>query len=247
MMYEQAKYLPAGDKGLVVEFGNTISPALNHKVRSFAFALEKANISGLVEYIPTYRSLLILYDPLVWHPDLLVARLQDLERSLSSVKLTHHDVYHLPVTYGGAMGPDLPFVCRHTGLTRDDVISIHTDTTYLVYMLGFTPGFTYLGGMDERIAAPRLATPRLSVPAGSVGIAGNQTGIYPAESPGGWQIIGSTPVKLFQPLSRKPALLNAGDHVCFFEVTIEEYHELAEQIEQGKYNVKISRVMAEEG
>ena len=246
-MYERARYLPAGDKGLVVEFGNSISLEINHKVRCFAVALEKASISGLVEYIPTYRSLLIFYDPLIWHPHLLATRLQDLERSLTSVKLPPPDVYHLPVAYGGAMGPDLPFVCRHTGLNRDDVISIHTSATYLVYMLGFTPGFTYLGGMDERIAAPRLDTPRLSVPAGAVGIAGNQTGIYPVESPGGWQIIGRTPVKLFQPLSNKPVLLNAGDHICFFEVTLEEYTELAGQIEQGRYNVKISRITTEEG
>ena len=246
-MYERARYLPAGDKGLVVEFANAITPEINHKVRSFALALESASISGITEYIPTYRSLLIFYDPLVWHPDLLVARLQELERKLTSVILPPHDIYHLPVTYGGAMGPDLPFVCQHTGLNRNDVISIHTSTTYLVYMLGFTPGFTYLGGMDERIAAPRLDTPRLSFPAGSVGIAGNQTGIYPVESPGGWQIIGRTPVKLFQPLSNKPVLFNAGDYIRFFEVTLEAYTELAGQIEQGIYNVKISRITIEEG
>lgn len=246
-MYEQARYLPAGDKGLVVEFGNSISPEINYKVRSFSFALEQAGLSGIVEYIPTYRSLLILYDPLVWHPDLLVARFQELERSLSTVKLPQHNVYYLPVVYGGEMGPDFPSVCRHTGLTRNDLIKAHTDTTYLVYMLGFTPGFIYLGGMDERIATPRLDNPRLSVPAGSVGIAGNQTGIYPAESPGGWRIIGRTPVKLFQPLSSKPVLINAGDHVCFIEVTLEEYHELTGQIERGEYNIKKSQIMAKEG
>lgn len=245
-MYERAKYLPAGDKGLVVEFGNAISPEINNKVRSFALALENAAISGLVEYIPTYRSLLILYDPLVWKPDLLVARLRELETSLASMKLPNPNIYYLPVSYGGEFGPDFPFVCQYTGLTREDVVKIHTGGKYLIYMLGFTPGFPYLGGMDERISVPRLDTPRIKIPAGSVGIAGNQTGIYPVESPGGWRIIGRTPVKLFEPLSKKPVLLNAGDYVCFFEVTLEEYRQIAEEIEKGEYTVKISEYAGEE-
>ena len=245
-MCEPAKYLPAGDKGLVVEFGNAISPAINNKVRSFALALEHAGISGIVEYIPTYRSILVIYDPLVWQPDLLVARFRELEHSLGLMELPQPDIYYLPVAYGGEFGPDLPYVCQHTGLTEKDVVRIHTSVKYLIYMLGFTPGFPYLGGMDKRLATPRLDTPRIQVPAGSVGITGTQTGIYPVESPGGWRIIGSTPVKLFNPFIKKPALLNAGDYVSFFAVTPAEYHQIFKAMAKGEYQVKVSKYIGEE-
>ncbi|SFR13204.1 5-oxoprolinase subunit PxpB [Desulfoscipio geothermicus] len=238
-MYERAKYLPAGDQGLVVEFGNDISPELNNKVRSFAFALDCTGIPGLAEYIPTYRSILVIYDPMVWKFESLVTRLRELEGSLASMKLPQPRIYHIPVVYGGEFGPDLPFVCRYTGLTEEEVVEIHTTTKYLIYMLGFTPGFPYLGGMDDKIAAPRLDTPRTSIPAGSVGIAGRQTGIYPVESPGGWRIIGCTPIKLFQPFNKRPVLFNAGDYIRFFEVTPGEYRRIARAVEKGEYPVKV--------
>ena len=186
-----------------------------------------------------------IYDPLVWKPGQLVDRLRKLEDDLSSVKLPAANVYHLPVTYGGKMGPDLPYVCQNASLTKEDVVRIHTGVAYLVYMLGFTPGFTYLGGMDEAIAMPRLATPRLKFPAGSVGIAGSQTGIYGVESPGGWRIIGRTPVKLFEPSSNPPVFLSPGDYVRFFAVTPEEYQDIAGKIEAGEYMAQISRIAGE--
>lgn len=240
-MYEQARYLPAGDKGLVVEFGNAISPEINNKVRSFALALEETDMAGLVEFIPTYRSLLLIYDPLVWKPGHLTARLRELESGLGTMKLPEPDIYYLPVVYGGEFGPDLAFVCRHTGLSEEEVIRTHTGVKYLTYMLGFTPGFPYLGGMDGRLAAPRLDNPRLNIPAGSVGIAGSQTGIYPVDSPGGWRIIGRTPVRLFQPGGKKPVLLSAGNYIRFFSVTPEEYQQITVEIIQGLYKVKVSK------
>ena len=173
--------------------------------------------------------------------------MQELEDNLAVIELPKPSVYYLPVAYGGEFGPDLSFVSKHTGLTGEEVIKIHTGTDYLIYMLGFTPGFPYLGGMDSRLATPRLATPRTKIPAGSVGIAASQTGIYPVQSPGGWQLIGQTPVKLFEPTAQKPVLLNAGDYIRFFEVTPEEYRLIAASAEKGEYTVRIGEYSGGEG
>ncbi|SFG11916.1 sensor histidine kinase inhibitor, KipI family [Desulfotomaculum arcticum] len=241
-MYKQARYLPAGDKGLVVEFGNAISPAINNQVRGFTLALEKAGLPGVMEYIPTYRSLLVIYNPLVWEPALLIARLREIESSLATSEFPDPVIYHLPVAYGGDFGPDLDFICDYTGLAAQDIIRLHSEADYLIYMLGFTPGFPYLGGMDRRIAAPRLETPRISIPAGSVGIAGSQTGIYPVASPGGWRVIGRTPVRLFEPSGSNPVLLSAGDFVRFFAVTPRQYRQIEAAVEKGAYRITVNQV-----
>ncbi|MFZ5627291.1 MAG: 5-oxoprolinase subunit PxpB [Bacillota bacterium] len=237
-MYDKARFLPAGDKGVVVEFGNSISKEINKKIRSLMLAIEQAELPGIMELIPTYRSLLVLYDPLTWKYSDLILQLEKIEANLGSLKLPEPQVTLLPVVYGGEYGPDLNFVSEHAKLTPEEVIKIHTGTDYLIYMLGFTPGFPYLGGMDERIATPRLQTPRTKIPAGSVGIAGSQTGVYPIESPGGWQIIGRTPVKFFDPAREKPVLLQAGNYVRFYQITSEEYQEIAQLVEKGLYIVK---------
>ncbi|GAW27611.1 MULTISPECIES: 5-oxoprolinase subunit PxpB [unclassified Carboxydocella] len=237
-MYDKARFLPAGDKGVVVEFGNSISKEINKKIRSLMLAIEQAELPGIMELIPTYRSLLVLYEPLAWKYGDLILQLEKIEANLGSLKLPEPQVILLPVVYGGEYGPDLNFVSEHAKLTPEEVIKIHTGTDYLIYMLGFTPGFPYLGGMDERIATPRLQTPRTKIPAGSVGIAGSQTGVYPIESPGGWQIIGRTPVKLFDPAREKPVLLQAGNYVRFYQITPEEYQEIAQLVEKGQYIVK---------
>jgi len=141
----------------------------------------------------------------------------------------------IPVSYGGEFGPDLEFVAKHNSITEDEVVAIHTSIPYLVYMLGFAPGFPYLGGMSERIATPRLASPRVKIPAGSVGIAGKQTGIYPLESPGGWQLIGRTPLTLFDPLAKNPFVFAAGDYLQFTAIKMDEYVALKEQVASGNY------------
>ncbi|HHY76979.1 MAG TPA: 5-oxoprolinase subunit PxpB, partial [Clostridiales bacterium] len=149
-------------------------------------------------------------------------------------------VVEIPTIYGGEYGPDIEFVAQHNNLTVDEVIEIHSSRNYLIYMLGFTPGFPYLGGMSEKIETPRLKTPRTKIPAGSVGIAGKQTGIYPIDSPGGWQLIGRTPVKLYDPLADPPVLLNAGDYVRFVPIDEKEYKSILKQVEENKYKVKIT-------
>lgn len=147
-------------------------------------------------------------------------------------------IVEIPVLYGGEYGPDIENIATHNNLSIEEVIKIHTSGEYLVYMLGFTPGFPYLGGMDKRIATPRLKTPRTKIPGGSVGIAGEQTGVYPIESPGGWQLLGRTPLNFFDPNNEKPFLINAGEYIKFVQISEEEYHKIIEQIKNKTYVVK---------
>lgn len=239
------RFLPAGDRALVVEFGNEIAPAIHARVRALTQALQVRPIRGVVEVVPTYRSLLVYFDPMQVDPAALEQALLDRIRQREALQLPQPTVTVIPVCYGGEFGPDLPFVCEHTGLSADEVIRIHTGRDYLIYMLGFTPGFPYLGGMDERIAAPRLESPRTKIPAGSVGIAGRQTGVYPVESPGGWRIIGRTPIKLYDPYREPPALLEPGNYVRFRAVTRAEYEAIAEQVAAGTYRVEVVPKAAE--
>jgi inhibitor of KinA len=219
------RMLAAGEQGLIVEFGNAIDPAVNARVHRLARALATLGLEGVIESVPTYRSLLVLFDPLVLPRERLVAEVE----ALLAVPVVEEasgaggNTVELPVLYGGEFGPDLAFIARRNGLSTEDVIAIHSSSSYLVYMLGFTPGFPYLGGMSSRLVTPRLSTPRGKVPAGSVGIAGSQTGVYPVESPGGWRLIGRTPLRLFDLEAAPPFLLAPGDVVRFRPVDEEEY------------------------
>ncbi len=219
------RMLVAGEQGLIVEFGNAIAPAINARVHRLARALATLGLEGVIETVPTYRSLLVLFDPLILPRERLVSEVE----ALLAVPVVEEapgaggKTVELPVLYGGEFGPDLAFVARHNGLSTEEVIAIHSSSSYLVYMLGFTPGFPYLGGMSSRLATPRLSSPRGKVSSGSVGIAGSQTGVYPLESPGGWRLIGRTPLRLFDLESGRPFLLAPGDVVRFRPVDEEEY------------------------
>jgi KipI family sensor histidine kinase inhibitor len=232
------RFLLTGDTALTVEFGNEISESINAKIRAFNIALSQSKIPGIVETVPTYRSLMIHYDPEVILYDPLVEKLRGLLGGLDQVKIPPSDVLEIPVLYGGEEGPDLDFVAKHSGKTQEEVIKIHTSTEYLIYMLGFTPGFTYLGGMSEEIATPRLKTPRVKIPAGSVGIAGSQTGVYPIDSPGGWQLIGRTPVRMYDPDRAAPILPQAGQYIKFYAINKTEYDRIAAQEASGGYQCK---------
>lgn len=240
-MYEKGRYLISGDKGLVVEFGNIISEAVNKKVRNLYLAIQKVQIKGINEMIPTYRSLLIHYNPIEIELDNLIERLMEIENTLDSIDLPKPRIIEIPTIYGGEFGEDLNFVSEHNGISVDEVIKIHSSVDYLIYMLGFTPGFPYLGGMSEKIETPRLKVPRTKIPAGSVGIAGKQTGIYPIESPGGWQLIGKTPIKLYDPKSQIPIILQAGDYIRFIPILKEEYDNICSLVEKDLYEIKILR------
>lgn len=222
---------PLGDAALVVSFGQAIDPAINDRVHLLHRSLSEAPIAGVVETVPAYCSLVVHYRPdiLRWAP--ICEALRQRLRNMEQVSAPPGDVVEIPVLYGGEEGPDLQFVARHAGLTEEDVVRIHSQSTYRIYMLGFAPGFPYLGGMDGRIAAPRLETPRVRIPAGSVGIAGEQTGIYPLASPGGWRLIGRTPRRLYDPNRSRPILLRAGCSLRFRPVDRAEYDRIVREEE----------------
>ncbi len=230
----------AGDSAINIEFGTSIDDKINDRVYALLDTVANLDPDWLVELVPTYRSLLVQYDLLKNDFDGVMAVI---ERSLASMPSDGMDsrerrVYELPTLYGGEYGPDLDTVAEHSGLTTAEVIDIHSSLAYRVYMIGFSPGFPYLGGMSEEIACPRLATPRTRVPAGSVGIAESQTGVYPSVSPGGWQLIGRTPVKLFDHLQEPPSLLQPGHYVKFVPIDQEEFERVEDAVSERSFKVK---------
>ena len=218
--------LPLGDAAIVVKFGDTIDRELHRKVQALENYFAHHSLRGMIEHVPAYSTVTIYYDPMqrLFHD--LDQELRGVIAELAEAPQADPRIVEIPVNYGGDVGPDLEFVARHNSLKPDDVIQIHSTPDYIVYMIGFAPGFPYLGGMSQRIAAPRRDSPRLQIPVGSVGIAGSQTGVYPIETPGGWQLIGRTPIELFRPREFPPTLLRAGDVVRFRPITIEEYSSL---------------------
>lgn len=247
MIYERPRFLAGGDSALFVEFGDAIDPELNRRVRRLQLAIQEVGLPEVVETVPTYRSLLVCYRPAQTSPAELMAKLEVLAGDIQGGQLPEPTITEIPTAYGGEYGPDLDFVAEHNGLSPDEVIHLHVGRAYLIYMLGFIPGFAYLGGISPRIAAPRLATPRAKIPAGSVGIAGSQTGVYPAESPGGWRLIGRTPIELFDPHKEPPALLHAGNYVRFVPVSVREFGRIKEELRQGAFRVKEAPLMGEDG
>jgi inhibitor of KinA len=229
-LYASARYLPFGDNALLAEFGDTISLEANLRVTALFEAVTRAGIR-IEELVPTYRSLLIRYNPLKTTYEHLVFQVKDLEKTLDKPSLeTKGQKIAIPVVYGGEYGPDLAYVAKHHGLTEQQVVKLHSSREYRVYMIGFVAGFPYLGEVVDEIVTPRFETPRLKVPAGSVGIAEKQTGIYPCEAPGGWRIIGRTPLMLFSPTQQPPTMLKAGDAVSFKPISEKEFRTLEKQV-----------------
>lgn len=221
-----AKILTASDSSLCVEFGSAISEEINAQVRSFTLAVEAARLPAVVELVPTYRSVLVHYRPEVMGYARMYEQLTRILNGLTAVELPPAGEIRVPVLYGGEFGPDLENVARLHGLGEEEVVALHTAPEYLIYMLGFLPGFCYLGGLDPRLHTPRLTAPRTSIPAGSVGIAGAQTGVYPLPSPGGWQLIGRTPLRLYDPHRSRPILLDAGMRLRFYPIDRAEFDRL---------------------
>ncbi len=241
-MPQMFRYAPYGDNGVIVEAGMSISVDTHFRIKGLHNIIEdqREEIEGIEEIIPTYTTLMILYNPLKTSYKKLVDSISALEEQSLVAEVSAVEIVHIPVLYGGEAGPDLEQVAKHNGITAEEVISIHSSGEYLIYMLGFTPGFPYLGGMSEGIATPRLEVPREKIPAGSVGIAGNQTGVYPIDSPGGWQLIGRTPIKLFDPYREPPVLLKAGQYIRFYVINQQEYNSIKAAVDENSYSLRIS-------
>lgn len=228
---------PLGDSAIVVAFGKEIQSDLHTKIQAFSAYLQHNPFEGMVEYVPAFTTVTVYFNPWIvsekgkYDPyartigilQNILALTDDSKEKLQPKRL------EIPVCYGGTYGPDLEYVAQFSRMSPEEVVMRHTSVEYLVYMIGFAPGFPYLGGMDTRIAAPRKDTPRTAVPKGSVGIAGLQTGVYPLETPGGWQLIGCTPLSLFRPGEESPSLLQAGDLVRFVSISEQEFKERREQ------------------
>jgi KipI family sensor histidine kinase inhibitor len=225
------RLLDAGDAALTVEFGAAIDPALVGAVNALDAAIARrraaGGFAGLIEAMPTFRSLTLFYDPLATDRDTLVGELQPLLVGSASAAAPPGRGWRLPVCYEGDCGPDLAETARATGLSEADVVALHAGTEYVVYMLGFLPGFPFMGDLPERLRLPRRKEPRVRVPAGSVAIATGLTAIYPWESPGGWHLLGRCPLPLFDAARESPSLLAPGDRVRFVPIPSAEYGQLA--------------------
>ncbi|WP_077611886.1 5-oxoprolinase subunit PxpB [Clostridium sp. Marseille-P2415] len=225
------KIKAVGDRAVLVELGDSISETTNRKVMELNKKIKEFYMEGILETVPAFCSILVCYDPLKTDFDTVSQAMLSLTEALEEGGKSAGKLVQIPVCYGGSFGPDLSFVAEHAGMKEEEVIKLHCGRDYRIYMLGFLPGFPYLGGMDARIFTPRLQTPRTGIPAGSVGIGGEQTGIYPMESPGGWQLIGRTPYRLFQPEHEGKPLYEAGDSIRFVPISRTDFDKISREQE----------------
>lgn len=229
-----------GDSALLVVAGNTVSSKINSQVRGLITEIRKKDWPGIQEMVPSYSSLVIHFNPLVLSVSAIESLICDAWDSTADVEEKSVKTISIPTLYGGNFGPDLDAVAELTGLSTEEVIEKHSVVNYLVYALGFSPGFPYLGGLDESLKCARLCSPRLNVPAGSVAIADLQTGIYPVASPGGWRIIGRTPIKIFDPLRNSPSIIDPGDFIKFERIDDEKmYRDIENQITEGMFEIEV--------
>jgi inhibitor of KinA len=214
---------PLTESSVVVEFGDRIDGAILDRVWALARSLDRQPVPGMLEYATGYTTVTVFFDPAAVDVVRVCADVERLTRQLDLSANPLSRTIEIPICYDAEFGPDLESVAEHNGLSVEQVIELHLAAEYLVYLIGFVPGFPYLGGMSPRLATPRLASPRPRVPAGSVAIGGEQTGIYPLSTPGGWRLIGRTPLTLFDPLQSPPCLLMPGDRVLFRRIERDEF------------------------
>ncbi|MEN8764231.1 MAG: 5-oxoprolinase subunit PxpB [Wenyingzhuangia sp.] len=213
-----------GEAALLINFKAEISVQMHQQVRAFYHQLKQMNLLGVQSILPAYHSITIVFDPFITKQETLKLLIKDVKIDEKQPAPHRKNIIEIPVCYQEPFALDMSLVCQHSGLTRQEIIDLHSETPYLVYMLGFAPGFMYLGGLDERLQIPRKLTPRLQIPAGAVGLADKQTGVYPLVTPGGWQIIGQTPLTLFS--DTQPALVAMGDYVKFTPISVSEFENM---------------------
>jgi inhibitor of KinA len=235
----EPRLLPAGDRAVSVELADEISREGNARVLTLERLLAERAIAGVGETIPTFRALLVHYDPLVLSWEALVAHIRALVPELAGATPPPGRRVELPCAYGGEHGPDLEEVARRLGLAPEEVVRLHAGADHYVYFIGFTPGLPYMTGQPERLTIPRLDRPRTKTPPGSVGIGGTQCSIYSVESPGGFWVLGRTPLRLYDPGAADPILLRAGDHVRFRPIDAAEYAAIAEAVAAGTHRPRI--------
>lgn len=238
----EIRFFHSGDRALTMEFGTCIDVEISRQVLTVEHSLERERVPGVLETVPSYSSLLVCYDPLQVSYDALCRILKKRLREDVDGNETEYRVWEIPCCYGLYFGRDLDRVAEHAGLRSEEVVERHCGVEYRIYMLGFLPGFVYLGGLDRKLQTPRLSIPRARIPRGSVGIGGSQTGIYPLPSPGGWNLIGCTPVELYDPESDEPVLCRAGDHIRFLSISNREYYDIRQEVIKKAYRVRSTAV-----
>ena len=229
------RFLPAGDLALSVELGDDISVDVNTRVRALEFLIEQKALSGVTETVPTYRALQVYYDPTVIGYETLCRALTPLVEQAAATAMPPAREVELPCCYGGELGPDLEAAARRLELSPDELVRLHAGAEYLVYFIGFTPGLPYMTGAPARLTIPRLDTPRVKVPASTVGIGGIQCCVYSVESPGGFWLLGRTPLRLYDPAAAEPILLRPGDRVRFRRVERPEFDDIASRVAAGAF------------
>ncbi len=238
-IWAEPRLLPCGDRALSVELGDEVARELNARVLALEYLLQQKRVPGIGETVPSYRALLVYYDPLLIDYERLAATLRELCARARPEVLPPARTVELPCCYAGELGFELEAAARKIGLDPEEMARLHARSDYYVYFVGFTPGLPYMTGMPDRLTIPRLQNPRTKTPPGSVAIGGVQCCIYPIESPGGFWVLGRTPVRLYDPAAPDPILLRAGDHVRFHAVDRAEYDAIAAEVEAGHYAPRI--------
>ena len=237
------RFLVSGDTAVTVEFGDRIDRVLSEAVLRLNASVRAANLPGVVETVPTFRSLAVHYDPLATDSGDLIPAIEKLiDRGRGDRKQSN--LWMVPACYAASHAPDLADVARRTGLSTDEIVRLHSGIRFHIYMLGFAPGFPYMGDLPEAIVLPRRNDPRTRVPAGSIAIAAGMTAVYPVESPGGWHLIGATPIRLFDPRWPRPALFNPGDTVRFEPISGREFDAIRAAVAADAYHVPCETVAA---
>lgn len=231
------RMIPVGDQAVAIEMGTAIDPAVNQRLQTIGQAVLAAHLPMVKTVIPGYATLTVTFNGQMATTEMVMKKLTPLIDAAMQAKLAPHQTWLIPVCYGGEFGPDLADVATFAKCSAEEVIAKHTSRDYLIYFMGFLPGFAYMGSVVDEIAMPRLAEPRLEIPAGSVGIAGAQTGFYPVASPGGWRIIGQTPLKLYDP-AHPQSFYHAGDLIRFQAVSSAEFATIKQSVAAGTYQPK---------